>query len=407
MPKPTTKTRQELRSCFLNNAIPTESDFAALIAAGLNQADDGILKLPDQPLGLVRQKPPATVPPSSGPSTPSTASAPAPSGVLNLFGAPEDGIPSWQLQLIGSSNPGFGLADQAGTTRLFLDGATGNLGIGTSSPAQKLTVAGTWNTGKDRESNLINSGQLAIKGNSVQLDFIDTDHETDWAININNGKLSFVRAPESKDLVIDDKGNVGIGTESPMTKLHVVGAMCVEGALNLKGDLTVSGRLPLRRISFATGDTGRVHGGLNSETKIPKRFLIFKKEFNDSILRIVYSDNIRVLGTEGWNSARWEIRLFGANSSTPSNVKPANMVYDRPINVAPIYLPLSSNASTNLHSQGTILGYFSNVDKGFYEISVHVVRVPGSSNGLNNQSTGGDEKCTWSIEAEEIMQKTL
>jgi hypothetical protein len=98
---------------------------------------------------------------------------------------------------------------------------------------------------------------------------------------------------------------------------------------------------------------------------------------------------------------------LGPNPSTPSNAKPKEIVYDKPINVAPIYLPLSSNATTNLHSQGTILGYVSNVDIGFYEISVHVVRVPGSNNGLNNQSTGGDNKTTWSIEAEEIMQKTL
>ncbi len=49
MPRPTTKSRQELRSRFVRNAIPTEMDFADLINAGLNQADDGLLKLPDQP----------------------------------------------------------------------------------------------------------------------------------------------------------------------------------------------------------------------------------------------------------------------------------------------------------------------------------------------------------------------
>ncbi|MEB3167583.1 MAG: hypothetical protein VKK97_02510 [Synechococcaceae cyanobacterium] len=229
MPKPTTKTRKEIGSLFVRNAIPTEQDYAALIAAGLNQADDGILKLPDQPLGLVRQMPPASVPPSSGPSTPSTASAPAPSGVLNLFGAPEDESPSWQLQLIGSSNPDFGLADQSGTTRLLLDGTTGNLGIGTSPTTHKLTVAGTlnvagtFNAAKDPASCLTNAGQLAIKGDSVQLDFIDTDHQTDWAINVNNGKLSFVRSPENNDLVLDGSGNVGIGTITPGQRLSVNG----------------------------------------------------------------------------------------------------------------------------------------------------------------------------------------
>ena len=171
MPKPTTKTRQELRSRFVTNAIPTEGDYADLIAAGLNQADDGILKLPDQPLGLVRQKPPVAAATSS---TPSTASAPNPEGVLNFFGGPEDQSPSWQLQLVGTNKPGIALADQAGSPRLFLDGTTGNLGVGTVTPAQRLTVEGPWGAGTDKDpaNTLSSGGQLAIKGaapNSISL----------------------------------------------------------------------------------------------------------------------------------------------------------------------------------------------------------------------------------------------
>jgi hypothetical protein len=96
-------------------------------------------------------------------------------------------------------------------------------------------VAGTFNSVKDPVSSLTNTGQLAIKGNSVQLDFIDTDHPTDWAINVGNGKLSFVRAPNSKDLVIDDNGNVGIGTERPIAKLDVAGNIRSTGIIQALG----------------------------------------------------------------------------------------------------------------------------------------------------------------------------
>jgi hypothetical protein len=123
MPKPTSKSRQELRSRFVRNAIPTEADFADLIAASLNQADDGVLKLPDQPLGLVRQKPDQPV--------------------LRFFADPAAEGSAWQLQLGAGDKPGFGLAAADGKLALFVDGATGNVGIGTTTPGFKLDVNGS------------------------------------------------------------------------------------------------------------------------------------------------------------------------------------------------------------------------------------------------------------------------
>ncbi len=123
MPKPNSKSRQELRSRFVRNAIPTETDFADLIAASLNQADDGVLKLPDQPLGLVRQKPDQPV--------------------LRFFADPAAEGSVWQVQLGAGDKPGFGLAAADGKLALFVDGATGNVGIGTTTPGFKLDVNGT------------------------------------------------------------------------------------------------------------------------------------------------------------------------------------------------------------------------------------------------------------------------
>ena len=37
------KTRAELKLLFVENAVPTAEDFAALIDAGLNQVDDGVV----------------------------------------------------------------------------------------------------------------------------------------------------------------------------------------------------------------------------------------------------------------------------------------------------------------------------------------------------------------------------
>jgi hypothetical protein len=124
MPNSNSKSRQDLRSRFVRNAIPSETDFADLIAAGLNQADDGVLKLPDQPLGLVRQKPDQPV--------------------LRFYADPAAEGSAWQLQLGSGDKPSFSLAAADGKPALFVDGATGNVGIGIGAkrPEAALQIAG-------------------------------------------------------------------------------------------------------------------------------------------------------------------------------------------------------------------------------------------------------------------------
>ena len=202
MPKPTSKSRQELRSRFVHNAIPNEKDFADLIAASLNQADDGVLKLPDQPLGLVRQKPDQPV--------------------LRFFADPAAEGSVWQVQLGSGDKPGFGLAAADGKLALFVEGATGNVGIGTTTPGFRLTIQGDLNATTDPESRLKYGGMLGIKSFAPQIDFIDTDRGNQWAIHVNESRMYFVREPwENEDLVLDGKGNIGMGCIDPQGKLNI------------------------------------------------------------------------------------------------------------------------------------------------------------------------------------------
>ncbi|MFO0137208.1 MAG: hypothetical protein ACK535_04180, partial [Cyanobacteriota bacterium] len=195
----------------MRNAIPTEADFADLIAASLNQADDGVLKLPEQPLGLVRQKPDQPL--------------------LRFFADPAAEGSVWQVQLGAGDKPGFGLAAADGKLALFVDGATGNVGIGTAIPAAKLDVQGdlkvsgcfTPSTGKIESSGILfpkdPGGGL---GDAAWLRFYP-----------NSGESCLLEIGIAND--IDDhialmpSGNVGIGTTNPGFKLDVNGTVRLGG----------------------------------------------------------------------------------------------------------------------------------------------------------------------------------
>jgi len=191
MPKPTSKSRQELRSRFVRNAIPTETDFADLIAGSLNQADDGVLKLPDQPLGLVRQKPDQPV--------------------LRFFADPAAEGSVWQLQLGTGDKPGFGLAGADGKLALFVDGASGNVGIGTDSSVAKLQI---------NHANQDPNGGTLILGPTSQ---------SNLRLGYNQG-YSWIQSHGNMPLAINSIGNsVGIGTTSPGFKLDVNGSVRLGG----------------------------------------------------------------------------------------------------------------------------------------------------------------------------------
>jgi hypothetical protein len=366
MPKATTKNRQDLRSRFARNASPTEADFSDLISAGLNQADDGMLKLVDQSLGLVRQK-------QDGP-------------MLRLFANPEAETSAWQAQLIGGDKPGFGLAKQTGSMALLLDGTTGNLGIGTTQASHKLTVEGRWPDNQAPGSELSKRGILAIRNQAPQLDFLDTDATTkDWAIQVKNNKLAFIRSPwESSDLVLDGAGNVGIGTDSPSQKLHVAGNTRVEADLAVAGNLTVTGRVrgEIRSVWYETGSGWVPY----SWGRVESRTLKIEKKSAETVLRILYSDNTKIDGAQ--NATRWEIRLDG-----------------QPLK-SPIFMDRYDHKGINYYIHSTIVGYAHGLIPKTYEIQVWVVQVPSHSYRVDWIGTGGASS-SWCLEAEEIYQKTL
>jgi hypothetical protein len=114
------KTRTNLENHFASGKIPTESNFAELIASGINQIDDGLQKAAETPLSI-RTRAPSDVP----------------RDMILLFEDFQQPIPLWRIRLRSGS-----LELSGGGNADFLIDKNGNVGIGTADPTGKLDVNG-------------------------------------------------------------------------------------------------------------------------------------------------------------------------------------------------------------------------------------------------------------------------
>lgn len=189
----TTRSRSELKRFFVRNAIPTESNFADLVDAQLNQSDDGIFKLPDQPLAVV-------------------AAPGEQRRVLQLYADYPAANPDWLLSLQprlmdGSrrTTAALGIAGADGTTRLLL------------SPEGNLAVA----------HNLAYGGRLSK---------LDTDENVSAVVRAADFTLGYsTRRGTPGRALVDNKDTlvVNFARDWPAIRL--------DSPVSVSGDLTISG----------------------------------------------------------------------------------------------------------------------------------------------------------------------
>jgi len=165
------------------------------------------------------------------------------------------------------------------TERMRLD-ASGNLGIGTSSPGAKLDVQGA-------------NAYIRIKSTSGTYALFDIDspaasqpiirflsNGVEQAriispVNEAASQLVFTTGSSSTERMrIDGSGNVGIGTSSPITKLNISGSSSVAGEL---GTLAITGSTTAKRLAFGVDSTSTMYGWIQSvENGVSTRDLILQ-----------------------------------------------------------------------------------------------------------------------------------
>ena len=152
-------------------------------------------------------------------------------------------------------------------------------------------------------------------------------------------------------------GRVGIGVANPVVPLEVQGEVI---------------RTIVRSQGYNQADQ-------TDNGPLAARFLNFTKRRNSTGLRVTYTDNIRVLGSNV--GGRWEVRFNGL-SATPT----------------PLAWDLYATSGVLTHTPTTLIGTAFNLAAGSYVVQIYVGPAPGY--GVNDLYTGWQG--AWSLEVEEV-----
>jgi hypothetical protein len=130
------------------------------------------------------------------------------------------------------------------TNQLYVDTSTGRVGIGTTSPGYLLDAAGDARFSSLRIGNAV-VGLLTYDGGATN---------TLNVIGVTGRSLSFGSNAVYDRMLIDTKGNVGIGTITPTANLQVAQSTVGVGTVTITGNTTCTGTGTQFTNTFKVGD---------------------------------------------------------------------------------------------------------------------------------------------------------
>ena len=137
-----------------------------------------------------------------------------------------------------NTNDLFGIATRynsaSWSSNIVIQKSTGNVGIGTTSPNAKLTVSADGQFGDDLSvgKNVDAAKNIYLDSNSNSRIALQHSGTREWSIvnlGTDSDKLYFIDASNNNVMVIQQGGNVGIGTTTPSEKLEINGNVLNNG----------------------------------------------------------------------------------------------------------------------------------------------------------------------------------
>lgn len=266
----------------------------------------------------------------------------------------------WDFRLQSLSGNKIGIfsgGDLVNPVATFVNG--GNVGIGTSSPTKTLTIGGVGDQYINRSvdnGSIIVSGGIGITAGQLSGGFVARGETSSY----NQSGIE-IYANGVERLRITSAGNVGIGTSSPSSLLHVKHP---SGNLYTRFEGYSNSFLSKMYISsISSGDGGIQYDGNNNTMDIfsygDMKFNVGTGNISGSIanerMRITSAGNVGIgtaspsytLDVNG--SARSDYILFGSNSSAPT----ADAAIYRPAN-GTLGLVTNSSERMRITSAGNI-----------------------------------------------------
>jgi len=219
-------------------------------------------------------------------------------------------------------------------------GVTGNVGIGTTIPEEKLTVSTGNGYGLLQTNGTVSVGTFV---NSV----------SGWLGTKTNHDLNFFTNGGSSQLIVKTSGDIGIGTTSPNCKLNIQNGTDIDG-FGLGGYLRL-GNNPSQNLAFDTNEINVLNNGISENLYLQK-----------------LGGNL-IVGETGTNS------FSVINGITDSKVGIGTITPEEALTVT------TTNGYGLLHTNGTVkVGSYVNNSGGWYGTK--------TNHDLNFFTNGGSSK---------------
>jgi hypothetical protein len=295
--------------------------------------------------------------------------------ILNLFSTSSDngGAIAFSTRLgVGSSDTDYG------TERLRID-SSGNVGIGTISPQSRLDLgAGTtaasqiswhdnsttsfgniWQSYNGARTTIANG----LKGSTTAFNGFESSTSNLWgraAAELDYGIIKFYTDAAStvaygtaitptERLRIDSSGNVGIGTSSPSTTLHVVGTSLFNGTQSALFNSTTGSYITFQHNGTSVGDIGTANQVLSGAATATADFALSPRSTGSLILATNTAERLRIDSSGN----------VGIGTSSPSaklHVYGGDLKVQKGVNADDI----SELTFSNLYRTGRILSSYTN-----------------------------------------------